>query len=237
MRYAWLIALVGCGRLGFETSRDGALGDGDAGGGDASTDGPMNNPDAMDMLVTFGENPTNTFTGVTHDTYISMTQATANFGGADNIRIERDNGERGLVRFALDQLPRSATVLSAKIAFNVEDATAGATISYHVVNENWDEGNEDGVNGVANYTFRGGVLPWTLTGAYPPSIGGVSGSFSGAQLGLVVVDLGVSFVQGWVSNPDTNRGLLLASNSDSTVRLVSSEGASGMRPVLTITYE
>jgi hypothetical protein len=239
VRLAWVIVLVGCGRLGFETSRDGALGDDDGGpGSDALTDGPMNT-DAMDTIVTFGENPGTTFNGVTRDTYISMNQAASNFGGADNIRIERDNGERGLLEFTITQVPTTATVLSARIRFFLEVGTPGATISFHRVNENWDEGTVDGTTGTANYMFRSGVIPWSLTGAYPPSIdAAVLGTFPGTTTGAMVdVDLPASLVQTWVSDPGENDGLLFESNNDNTVRLVSSEGPSGMRPVLTVTYE
>ncbi len=206
--------------------------------GDALDDAPMNNPDAADMTVTFGENTGNDVQNVTHDTYISSDEGAFNFGATDDIRIERDQGARGLIRFDVSQLSPASTVLSARIQFYVETSTAAATISFHAVSEAWDEGTADGANGVANFTFRQGVIPWSLLGASAPaSIGGVLGTFPGTANGPIDVDLPASLVQDWVTTPANNHGLLLASNSDQTVRLVSSDGNNNMRPVLTVTYE
>lgn len=238
VRLAVVLLLAACGRLGFETGSDGAIGGDDGVPGDALGDGPFNSPDAADIISTFGENTSNDFRNVTRDTFISMQDAAANFGTADNVRIERDQGARGLLRFDVSAIGVTRHILAARLAVYLEDATAGAAISFHKVMEAWDEGNVDGTNGVANYTFRQGLVPWSLIGAFPPaSIGPEVGSFAGTAVGLVEVPFPVALVEAWVGNPSTNFGVLLESNSDQTVRIVSSEGADGMRPVLSVTYE
>lgn len=212
--------------------------DEDGGGSDALVDGPPNNPDAMDTSVTFGEDPAADHMGVTNDTYLSQQNAGNNFGGADNIRIEMDHGERGLLRFDVGAIPPAATVLSARIRFFVETAAPGSTVSFHAVKEAWTEGTGDDTSGVANFTLRTSLIPWSLPGASAPaSIGPVLGTFSGATLGTLDVPLPASLVQDWVTNPAGNFGVLLASDSGSTVRLVSSDGQSTRAPLLSVTYE
>lgn len=241
MRLACVIVLVGCGRLGFETAGDGATGgedDGGSGSDAALIDGPPNNPDAMDIVVTLGEDPMADVNGVTADTYLSQDEGPSlNFGGADELRIERDKSERALIRFALDAVP-SGTVLSARLRFTIETAAAGSIVTFREVLEAWIEGSGDGDAGVANYMFRQSLIPWSLPGAgAPASIGPALGTFAGDTLGPIEVVLPASLVQGWVDAPTENFGILLESNSDGTVRLVSSEGDSNQRPVLSITYE
>jgi hypothetical protein len=240
VRLACVVALLGgCGRVGFDADPDASTTIGDGSGSDALTDGPPNNPDAMDQTVTFGEDPLADHTGVTSDTYISQANGMGNnFGAADDIRIEQDNADRGLLRFDVRALPTTTTVLSASMRFYIETAAPGSTISIHRVREAWDEGNGDGTSGVANFTFRTGVIPWSLLGAAAPaSIDPVAGTFSGDTLGTIDVPLPASMVQDWVSNPTGNFGVLFDSDSGSTVRLVSAEGQSSRAPVLTVTYE
>jgi len=153
MRSLVVIALIGCGRIGFSPGGDGdggTMGNNDG----LLTDGTMVDLPGNAMTVTFGEIGTATFQNVTADTFISNEagEPTLNYGTTDELRSEQDVNERILLRFDLTMIPSSATVTSATLTVTVSQANASATWELHPVLELWPEGSQDGAAGSPNYT-------------------------------------------------------------------------------------
>ena len=241
MRLGVLALLVGCGRLGFEARDDGAIASGDVQLDDAGNpiiDADPDAPPMGSMVIRFGEAPTADVMGVTTDTYVSQQDAGDNFGASDNLRIERDQGARGLLRFDLSSVPTTAVITLARLHLGIEVATP-STISIHRVQEAWTEGNLDGAPGAANFTFRSGIVIWSILGAgQPASVTAEVANFSGSTMGGIDIALPTAMVQAWIADPAMNFGILFASNSDETVRLISSEGdPTTERPVLAVTIQ
>lgn len=110
----WFLVLTACGRLGFDASPIDASTAVDAldGGDDAPpVDARAIDAPAGAMTLTFGEAPLAMIMGVTRDTYLSndVGEAQNNYGAEEELRIERDANERGLVAFDLRPIPSSAT--------------------------------------------------------------------------------------------------------------------------------
>lgn len=208
----------------------------DAGtGGDAGPDAP---PGAV--TVTFGEAPGTTFSGVTRDTFISGEPGETgfNYGVDDELRIERDANERGLLAFDLTAIPPGVTVLAASLAVTVTELPATATsIEVSRILEEWEEGTRSGSVGSASYIHRTSFIPWLIPGAGAPlSSSPAAGAFT-PVLGRASYPVPSALVQVWIDTPGANRGALLVSTNDDSTRFVSSEGSPAAdRPVLTITY-
>lgn len=229
----WCVLLVvGCGRIGFDTT---SL-DAPPSAGDGGFDAP-----AGSVTVTFGEAPGTTFSNVTQDTYISNEagEPSFNYGGDDEVRIERDVNERALIAFDLAALPISATVVTATLRVTITELPAPAQpIDVHVVTEEWSEGTAAGAPGVSNYVVRQGATTWTTAGGGPPgSAGAAVAALAPAALGDVTVSLPAPIVQPWITAPASNHGIVLIARSDDSTRFTTSEGTPpARRPVLTVVY-
>ncbi len=246
-----LVLLVGCGRLGFD-SPGGALGvdaprdagvDGDRPTNDAMIDAMIDATiDAPPNLMTFtfGEAPLTMFNTVTSDTYVSSdgTEDLLNYGADDGVRIEADAGERALIHFNISAIPTTATVVSASLAINCTQLpSTPLPIELHRVLEAWDEGNQSGTIGVANYVNRTGSLPWQNPGAGPPLSSTATFGMFTPVLGMQSFELPPAMLQAWVANSGTNFGIVMISTSNDSSRFTSSEGTqSTARPVLTVTF-
>jgi hypothetical protein len=225
---------VGCGRIGFGAAVDG--GDTASEPGDGGFDAP-----AGSLTVTFGEAPGTTFSNVTRDTYISNESGETgfNYGGDDEVRIERDAGERALIAFDVSALPPGSSVVNATLRVTIiELPPSPAPIDVHVVTESWSEGSLAGAPGVSNYLVRQGASSWTTAGCgLPGSAGAAVTAMSATGLGQTTVSLPVPIVQQWVTQPASNNGVVLIARSDDSTRFTTSEGTpAANRPVLTVVY-
>ncbi len=221
--------LAGCGRIGF-----------DAASGPAGIDAAF---DATDASATI-DAPTTammTMISVARDTYISNEagEATFNYGGDNEVRLERDSGERGLLSFDLASIPATATIFDVSLGITViETPPAPTAINLHEALEAWDEGTLSGSTGLANYTMRNSGSTWTTPGAGTPGSASstIAASFT-PVLGRQSIVLPDSLIQQWVQNPATNHGIVLISTNDDSSRFTTSEGLPVTdRPVLTVTF-
>jgi hypothetical protein len=176
------------------------------------------------------------------DTYLSNETGEAgfNFGEDDEVRLEADAQERALFVFDIQAIPTTATVLNAALTLETIQLPASpGAIRIHAISEAWQEGSSAGTAGVANWTFRQPLIPWSLPGASPPaSASAALGSFTPTALGPITISLPTPRVQTWVTTPTTNFGVLLVSTSNESTRFVASESSMvTVRPLLTITYQ
>lgn len=226
--------LAACGRVGFDVSVDSGLGDA-TGGGDGP---PMSDGPSGSVTYTFGEAPATMIKNVTRDTYISneAEEALLNYGADDEVRLERDANERGLLAFDLAMLPPAATVLSATLQITVTQIPpTPSAIDLHPLLESWDQGNQAGGSGVANYITRSGASSWSSAGAGQPSSSGPAVAQFTPALGIKTIPLPASLISDWVTGP--NHGLVLISTNDESTRFATSEAMPlPDRPILTVTF-
>ena len=232
--------LAGCGRVGFDSTGAGPFDATGEGALDAPRrdDSPMIDGPPGSVTYTFGEAEATMFKNVTRDTYISndLAEPALNYGGDTEIRIERGANKRALIGFEIQNVPTTALVLFATLEFTATRIPViPAAIDIHPVLEAWDEGNQSGTNGVANYTTRVGAISWSSAGAGQPSSSGPSVAQFTPALGRQTISLPVSMISAWVTGP--NHGMILLSTSDDSTRLTTSEGTPSVdRPVLTVKF-
>lgn len=234
-----LVLLAACGRIGFDAtggtpSIDAPAGDGIDSAFDAAIDAPPGS-----MTFTFGEAPGTMFNGVTRDTFISNEAGETgfNYGGDNEVRIERDAGERALIRFDVSAIPINATVLDAKLEVTITQIPpAPLPIKLHRLLELWDEGGQAGNAGVANFINRTAPLAWSTAGAGPTTSATAEvGGFT-PTLGRETITIPAAVIDVW-KTPSTNFGLVMISTSDDSTRFTTREGTpSADRPVLTVTF-
>ncbi|HEY5921089.1 MAG TPA: DNRLRE domain-containing protein [Kofleriaceae bacterium] len=225
-----------CGRIGFAPLDDGGLTTGDT----RLVDGRVIDAPPNAITVTFGERTNADFNGVTRDTYISNEagEPTLNYGATDELRSELDVDERILLRFDLTAIPPTATVFEVLLAVEVTEANAAADWLVHPLLEAWAEGTSDGAPGAANFTQRIVAAAWATTGAGPPmSAGAPFATLKPATLGALIATLPNATVQGWITSPATNQGMIFLNTNTNSARMASREASpSNNRPMLTVTY-
>jgi len=240
---ALLVVSTGC-RLGFDGShleRDDAPVDDDASGSDddaGPTDSMMVDVPPNAVTVTFGERASSMVKNATADTYISNDtgEPTFNYGVSDDLRAEADKGERILFRFDVSSIPSSATVIAATLEVDVTQNNS-ADVEVRPILEPWLEGTLDGTSGQPSYLERSLGTAWATTGCgSPDSAGTTITTFKPLNAGVNAVALPGATVQGWVTSPATNYGIILFNTDTNSVRLASSEDPVAQRPELTVTY-
>ena len=187
--------------------------------------------------VTFRQGQ-NGYTGAT-DSYIRSDDPNDNFGGSGGVQIDSSGGNtrRGLFRWDTSSIPATATVTAASLV--LDSGGNGTTHTIYPLLKSWTE------NGVTwNSTGTG---PWSssgadATGGSNPDQGTTPLAITTGGGGVRTTDLnpaGVAVVQGWVSNPANNFGLIIRSpsSSNATTTYDSSEnGTVATRPGLVVTY-
>ncbi len=190
------------------------------------------------VTATFTATPTSTITPVvcgatapgaavlkpTADTWIESAADTTNHGSDDTLYIRSNNNGDQRILMMFD-LPSSGTVSSAKLFFNIA-TTSGATIFLYEPLRAWSE---------SNATWRQAQFqqPWTAGGDFNPAAPIISTTtLAGCWVQLDVKVL----VQKWVTNPDTNLGLILiATGADGQITIPSKEKADATVPILEVT--
>jgi hypothetical protein len=161
----------------------------------------------------FEESPSFDYRGAV-DTYLDRNDEWRNFATVDTVRVNYDGRQRGLLRFDLTRyIPVSATVTSAELTlyswYNDHPGTK-LELGIYEVRREWMEGAANwlecapprrwGQPGCEDASDRAGhpVISTTLRYTNTPERWDTE-----AQEGLL------DLVQGWVSDPASNRGLLL----------------------------
>lgn len=205
---------------------------------DAPADAPPPDaalPDAGPGLVTFGERPGATTTGVTADTYVGADLPADNNGGSSGLAADLSPDKVALLRFDVSAIPPGRVVTGAALHLwtTIDDELQAGACRVYLMLEAWDEDT-------ATYEQRVAGIAWTTTGAGPGSraITEVAEFAAPAVDTEYVVDLPAALVQQWVDSPALNYGLALYPHMSVThgVTFVSSEAATAeKRPLLTVT--
>lgn len=189
-----------------------------AGGGGGST------------TTTFQQGPS--YSG-TMDTYIDAKSPTSSFG--TDIKMEIRNFDAGatenmnaLLRFDLSSIPSTATVTSATLkVYNTRANSndAGDVLVMGKVLTAWND----------TWTWNMGVPTTTPSGVTCPSLVGYT--MAPATPELYTITGMASLVQGWVTTPSSNYGVMFSCASNLNFRLTTSEYATAAyRPTLEVTY-
>ena len=189
----------------------------------------------------------NSYTGCV-DTYIDSTTTgaanTTNFGAATSLVMDYDYStyptisrtRTALIKWDISSIPTTATVVTAYITFYI--GNEGKQFALYKMLQTWD------VNTIT-YSNSGGIaLDGVEAASTPSAIFGTTqgtGKALDAYVGFCRVNLPLSLVQGWVSNPSTNFGLLgtggPTESSGDGVQVESCESAIvSRRPKITISY-
>lgn len=173
------------------------------------------------------------------DTYISLWDPSTSFGNEQVVRIHSPDTFNALLQFDLSSVPFLASAIGVRGAalstYVVSDGNGhSAYVEAHRLNRPWSEAE-------ATWQKASVTQPWSQPGAsgtpFDREESPVNGRlFEGEnlRLGLDVTSL----VDGWLSNPESNQGVVLRSGSpDVTYTLASSENqTASRRPKLLIVY-
>jgi hypothetical protein len=202
-------------------------------------------PDAgTDILVTFGETGTATFSGVTADTWLDADAPAFNHGASPILAVGASPERHTVIRFDVSALPSGATVLSAEMFLwtTPDGALETGTMRVYRLLEGWSEGNKNGAAGQANYTQRTASNDWGTPGA------GAPGSHPSSHIvtfapsshdSMYTIPLPTSMVTAWIAAPGSNFGLALEpfNAGAEAAAFVSREGTpAAKRPLLRIKY-
>lgn len=181
--------------------------------------------------------------GYTEDTHIAAGDGAAeNYSDEILLLVDTENGDfgnnesRALVVFPKafgdrdGQLPAHTKVEQAVLSLYI--INEGGTLSAHVIQESWN-------NDTVSWSARGGELgAWQAAGVSPPSCEEAAASSSQTPAYTTVSFDLTSAVQQWASDPSTNHGIVLVSDSTDGTDIISSENSTypEARPTLTVTY-
>jgi hypothetical protein len=179
------------------------------------------------------------------DTWINEMSTGNNYGTSSELHASGLTSQRGypLLQFDLSTIPPSAHVTSATLSISTSNGAGlgqGTTQAFPLL-ESWSEGTQNGAAGAANWTERMTGVPWTTVGASDPGSRDVAkiGEFTPSSGNTrYTVALTISAIQGWVTDPTGNHGLILV-NSASTFAVVdftSRDNIPPKRPQLIVIY-
>ena len=165
--------------------------------------------------VTFGENRDARITGVTLDTSIREDQPDTAAPSEPRLLVDTEPHKRALVRFEL-AMPATTVVDSATLWLTlcVDCQSDEGQITAYALLESWDEN--------ATWTHRTRTDTWATPGA---GSGSRAQNDSGSQDQLEVpgatvgLELDPQLVQGWLTQPETNHGVILLQTGDTRTGL------------------
>ena len=174
------------------------------------------------------------------DTTLSETNKTSTYGSSASVRVDGDDlpgtglDLSALLSWNISSIPPGSINRLASITVNASNGTANAFPIY-ALRRAWSER-------YATWNNAASGVAWGAPGASAPADRGgtVLGTFA-VGLGSQTVTLnpdGVGVVQGWVDNPASNFGLIVADTQMDDGLLFASNNSATLasRPMLTVTY-
>src|ERR671920_1770306 len=133
-----------------------------------------------------------------------------NYGAATPLGVNGNypsgsgRNEFALVKWDLSGIAPRTQINSASVTLNVTTASP-QTYQAYVLKEPWDES-------AATWNVYSSGKPWEVAGAKGSldKEATVAGSITPSVKGKNTLTLPVAVVQGWVDNPDTNQGIIIA---------------------------
>ncbi len=176
----------------------------------------------------------------TRDTAVSGAEPTRAFGSEETLEVDGDevDGKKiyGLVKWDLSDLPPNVAIKSAVITLNVLGESQGRGYSLFEMRRGWSEAD-------ATWTLAAPQQPWRVAGLKSTADRGTEplGTIAPRVKGTLTVLLtpaAEAVIQGWLRNPASNHGFLIANDAVSDGFKFSSREAypHELRPKLTLTY-
>jgi hypothetical protein len=191
----------------------------------------------------------------------TMSPLQSSFGATEDVSISNHNGgngvtdttgelmvwnitgtdsytEEALIRFGNVTIPAGSTVTGASLALTFDNWSTGFTVRGYYVTNPWH------VTSSLGWLNRDPGLAWAAPGARGSGTDALASptfavsGFTGTGVEPKTIALDPAVVQGWITNPASNQGVLLINEAtDAITRIYSSEdGTSSRRPQLTVTY-
>jgi hypothetical protein len=168
------------------------------------------------------------------DAGLSELAPNTNSGAATTLKVDGDDPDPGggdlyaALRWDLSSIPTGATVSSATVTLNVTNPSP-QTYGVYELKKAWNEGQ-------LTWNQAATGTPWATAGAKGATDRGAQiASVTPTQIAPYTFTVPASVVQGWLNNPSSNNGILLAhtTNFDGFI-FGTKEGTSP--PKLTINY-
>jgi len=208
LTYRWLLPamtsamLMAC-RIAFDELPQDA-GSGEDGGDDAGS---------IPRTITLGDRTDSDVKNVARDTVLVEGAPAESFGGSAVLSVYAPVPSRYVALYAFDltSLPVGTSPSAARLQLVVEDTgdTVMGTIEAFQVSEAWVEGVLDGGGSDgATWNQRAPGQPWSMPGG---SRGALVGRLLDAgRVGPLTLPIDAAIVQGWIDDPTSNHGVLLA---------------------------
>jgi hypothetical protein len=136
-----------------------------------------------------------------------------------------------LIRWDLSSIPAGSKVSSVSITLNVTNGSK-TTYQLYALKRSW-------VESAATWQLYAANNPWEVAGAKGSLDRGTQvGSVPAPKVGKQTFTLPASVVQGWIENPSSNQGIIIANatNTDGFDFSSREVATSGDRPQLNVTY-
>ncbi|WNG16698.1 DUF3616 domain-containing protein [Cystobacter fuscus] len=188
-----------------------------------------------------GVSPSSSYAG-TRDAMIEEEDANANHGSATSLSASGDtpagsgNENYILLRWDVSSIPANATIRSASIVVTVSDK-ADQSYDFYELTRDWNEGQ-------VTWEQADSSQDWTSNGAdgagdrNTASLGSIRASATGTYT-VTLNAQGLEVMRGWVANPASNHGVIVANkDNDNRLEIRSSEySTKTSRPKLTVSWE
>jgi hypothetical protein len=172
------------------------------------------------------------------DTKLAQRATSTNYGGAATLQADGDEpagsgkDTSALVRWNLSAIPAGSKVRSASVTLNVTN-TSTETYEAYELRRPW-------VQTAATWLLYAASRPWEIAGANGSldRAAQPAGTVTPSAKGKLTFALSPALVQGWLDNPATNNGIVIADtvNTDGFDFSSRESSTSGVRPQLNVTY-
>ncbi|NVB78925.1 MAG: DNRLRE domain-containing protein [Kofleriaceae bacterium] len=174
-----------------------------------------------------------TSAGDVRDTELADYDPSKNFASDNHTSV--DSGESSLIWFDIEaHIPTTKTVSSATLTVTVADEAdeAGGTVEIHRLKESWVETE-------VTWISRNAQIGWLAAGALPPMSSDATpmATFRPDGIGKTIdISLPVAVVQGWVTMPGSNHGIIIVRGTSQEHVHLNSHDSAGPWSKLTIDY-
>jgi hypothetical protein len=183
-------------------------------------------------LVTFGYNGSD-FNGVVSDAFITSNVPAAIYEnyGSNQVNSIPDTTVT-LLRFDVSGLPAGTIITGAQLTIAVfKNPSTMGSVTIHQLLEPRTEWE-------TNWNERAAGVPWTTTGCGVGSRSAlVLARFEPYAVQTYVIPLPSNVIQGWVDDPISNFGFVLAGDGTDYVDFKPAGVGSGVRPQLSLTHQ
>ena len=184
--------------------------------------GPAHAPGIFQLPVYATSAPDHSTENGAVDTFINAYNPGVNYGSAAELRVRQGGIMEPLLKFDLSAIPTEAVILSAELKMSYLQWDAGLhnmTAEVYALKRDWDAG-------AANWVYATATDMWGMPGAGDTATDREAVPSASALLTPTAVPNQTkdvmfnvaSLVQGWVSDPTANKGLLIKGSGPASVQ-------------------